>query len=255
MVEVIHNKNYVLTMEEFNYDIVYVIQNREFSVLKKLVSNCYNFREKIAIKIEAATTYEIECIGKRTQNAHKISELQQELEKLKSEMDAIKLEQKVVVKKLSNAIKKQEELKEEVNDAKLKRDSLTLEMIDLQQESEKRKEHKVAKWNAIKLACFYYKQYLDFSIHLTENEEHEQIKGSFFVCDADMKDKYFVYVTNYDSIWRVETIEPVLKKEHLREFKNIVDFSKQSEISDLTAFLCKLRDIFVKYYLNTENIK
>lgn len=239
-------------MEEFSLDIAYVMQSREFSVLQKLVSNCYNFREKIASKVEDATAYEIEYMDKKTQNANKILELQQEIENVKSEMDAVKLQQKVVMKKFSTAVKQQDKLKYEIDNEKLKRDNLTLEIVDLQQESEKRKEHKIAKWNAIKHACYYYKQHLDFSIHLIDNkeQEREQIKISFFIHNPDTKDKYFVCLTNYDNTYRVETIEPVLKKEYLRELKGIVDFSKQSEISDVTVFLCKLRYIFVKYYLN-----
>lgn len=50
----------------------------------------------------------------------------------------------------------------------------------------------------------------------------------------------------------VEQIQPILKIEHLNDFKGIIDFSKQSEISDVIAFLCKLRHIFVKHYLTTE---
>lgn len=45
-------------MEEFNIDIVHVLQNRDFSVLQKLVSHCYDFRAKIAAKIEDTTAYE-----------------------------------------------------------------------------------------------------------------------------------------------------------------------------------------------------
>lgn len=64
---------------------------------------------------------------------NKISELQQEIEYLKSEIDATKLQQKIVDKKNFNVVKQQEKLQEEVEDAKLKRDNISLEMIDLQQ--------------------------------------------------------------------------------------------------------------------------
>lgn len=46
----------------------------------------------------------------------------------------------------------------------------------------------------------------------------------------------------------MEQIQPTLKTEHLSDFEGIIDFSKQSEVSDVTALLCKLRETFVKYY-------
>ena len=45
-------------MEEFNVDIVHVLQNRDFSVLQKLIPYLYDFRAKIAAKVEDATAYE-----------------------------------------------------------------------------------------------------------------------------------------------------------------------------------------------------
>ena len=70
---------------------------------------------------------------KRTQSESKISELQQEIESLKTEIDATKLQQKIVDKKIANAIKQEEELEEEVNGAKLTRDNLTIEIVDLRE--------------------------------------------------------------------------------------------------------------------------
>ncbi|KOC69543.1 hypothetical protein WH47_05486 [Habropoda laboriosa] len=239
-------------MEEFDCDIAHILENRDFNVFGKLSSLCSNFRKKIAAKVENAIEYEIQCMQKRTQSANKISELQQEVENLKSEIDATKLQQKIVDKKIINAVKQQEKLKEEVHDAELKRDSLTLEMVDLQQESEKRKEHKILTWNAIKRVCQIYKQYLDFHIRLINNKEHEQIKISLFIKDTATRDKYFVVLVHSNNQWKVEEIQPMLKAEHLSNFKGIVDFSKESEISNINAFLCKLRHVFLKYYLNTE---
>ncbi|XP_076230985.1 uncharacterized protein LOC143177090 [Calliopsis andreniformis] len=239
-------------MEEFNCDIAQALQNRDFSVLQKLASYCCNFRGKVAAKVEEAAAYEIECIEKRTSNINKIAELQQEIENLKSEIDATKLNQKIIDKKILNAVKQQDKLKEEVEDAKLKRDNLSLEMVDLQQEYEKRKENKLKNNDALKRACLIYKQYLGIHIQLIDNTDNRQIRVSFFVNAGVKKETYFVDLCNSDSQWRVEQIQPVLKQEYLNDFKGIVDFSKNSEVLDVTVFLCKLRHIFIKYYLNTK---
>ncbi|XP_043257819.1 uncharacterized protein LOC122400425 [Colletes gigas] len=234
-------------MEEFCCDIVHALQNRDFDVLQKYY---YNIREKIDAKVEEAIAYEIECREKRTLRVNKILELQQEFENLKSEIDMTKLQQKVVDKKILNAIKQQEKLQEEIDEQKSKRDRLVIEMIDLQQEAAKRKENKISTWDAIKRASYIYKQYLDFHIQLLDRKECVRIKVSFFVTNANTENKYFVHLCNFDGQWKVEQIQPALNSENLNDFKGIVDLVKNSEISDVTAFLCKLRHIFSKYYLN-----
>lgn len=45
-------------MEELNVDIVHVLQTRDFSVLQKLIPYLYDFRAKIAAKVEDASAYE-----------------------------------------------------------------------------------------------------------------------------------------------------------------------------------------------------
>lgn len=73
----------------------------------------------------------LECIEKRTQNGNKISELQQEVESLKSEIDATDLQQKIVDKKIANIIEEQENLEEEVKKTKSRRNSLSIEIVEL----------------------------------------------------------------------------------------------------------------------------
>lgn len=43
------------------------------------------------------------------------------------------MQQKIIDKKITNAIKQQEKLEEEVNNAKVKRDSLSVEIVDLRE--------------------------------------------------------------------------------------------------------------------------
>jgi len=61
-----------------------------------------------------------------------MSELQQEIGTTKSDIDAVILQQKITDKKLSNMIKSQEDLKNELEKAKEQRETLSLEMVDLQ---------------------------------------------------------------------------------------------------------------------------
>lgn len=65
-------------------------------------------------------------------NTGKISELQQEIGTIKSDIDNIILQQKVTDKKISNAIKSQEDLKDQLENGKVQRETLSLEMVDLQ---------------------------------------------------------------------------------------------------------------------------
>lgn len=236
-------------MEELKCDVSCALQNGDFTILQTVMSQCYNLRAEIAAKIEEANAYEIECAEKKFLRARKISELQEEIEKLKAEIDAAKLEQKITDKKILNTVKQEEKLKQEVDSAISERDSLSLEIVDLQQESERRKEYKRARWSAFKRACYIYTKNLDLSIHLNKNtSEGEYVKITFF--PSISQDSYKTYLVRQNNKWRVEEIQPVLKKEYLSEFKGIVNFSKQTEIFDITAFLCCLRQIFTKYYLN-----
>ena len=142
-------------------------------------------------------------------------------------------------------------------------------------ETEQRRAHKKSTWDSIKRVCKIYKQYLDFHIHIFREEEKEQLKVSFFVNDFNAENEYFVRLLNCNNQWKgmqhpffynylplydtnlwiyflVEQIQPSLKEKHLADFERIIDFSKQSMVLDMTAFLCKLRNIFTKYYLNVE---
>lgn len=114
-------------------DISYVLQSGDFTVLQSLMSQCYNFRAKIAAKIEEANAYEVECAERKSIQARKISDLQEEIERLKAEIDVAKLEQKIIDKKIMNAVKQEEDLKLEVENAIAERDNLSLQIVDLQQ--------------------------------------------------------------------------------------------------------------------------
>ncbi|XP_078047148.1 uncharacterized protein LOC144475280 isoform X1 [Augochlora pura] len=192
------------------------------------------------------------CKEKRTMGMKKLTDLQQESDVLKSEIDAKKLQQKIVDKKISNVSKKLAILLKEVDSAKSQRDGLSLEIVDLQQEHEQRNEKKILLWNAIKRACHAYKNYLDFCIYFPDGKDYEHVQISFFTNNKNLIDEYFVHLSSSNNQWKVEKIQPLLKKEHYNDFKGIVDFSAESEIVDVTFFLYRLREIFVTYYLNTK---
>lgn len=53
------------------------------------------------------------------------------MESLKSEIDATDLQQKIVDKKIANITEEQENLEEEVNKTKSRRNSLSIEIVEL----------------------------------------------------------------------------------------------------------------------------
>lgn len=160
-----------------------------------------------------------------------MSELQQEIGTTKSDIDNIILQQKVTDKKISNAIKSQEDLKDQLENAKVQRETLSLEMVDLQLgmclvfldrklfsiallqlnllllrsdvlEIEERKRKKILQWDAIKRACNIYKVNLDIHINLQEEKDCQYVKISFFTHNEATKDKYFVQLSCSDNHWR-----------------------------------------------------
>lgn len=58
--------------------------------------------------------------------------MQQEIGTIKSDIDAVILQQKIIDKMISNTIKSQEDLKDDLEKAKVQRETLSLEMVDLQ---------------------------------------------------------------------------------------------------------------------------
>ncbi|XP_071645655.1 uncharacterized protein [Temnothorax longispinosus] len=228
-----------------------VFQNDDHTIVNKWISSCREFRLSVDARIEQALLREKDCSKKKSVNTGKISELQQEIGTTKSDIDAVILEQKVTDRKISNAIKLQENLKDELEKTKVQRETLSLEMVDLQLELEERKRKKILQWDAIKRACNIYKVNLDIHLSLQEEQDCERVKFSFFTHNEATKDKYFVQLSRSNNHWTVEQIEPRLKKEHLKELSTIKDFSDCSKVSDITLFLYQVRSVFLKYYIKT----
>lgn len=238
-----------MNIEELECDLSDALQNDDRSVLKKWIYLCREFRTWVAARIEEELLYEQECIRKRSANDRKISELQREIDKVKSDTEATLLEQKITDKKISNVIKSQERLKDELEKIKIQRDTLSLEMVDLELEMETRKRNKILQWDAIKRACHIYKANLKIHMSLQEEKDCEEVKVSFFTHSAATKNQYFVRLLCCDGHWKVEQIEPMLKREHYNNLPIVTDPSGNPKVSDITLLLCQVRSIFLKYYM------
>jgi len=228
-----------------------VCENDDHSVLHTLLSSCRKYQLCIDDKIGQGFLYEKGCSEKKSVNTGKMSALQQEMGTTQSDADAVILQQKITDKMVSNVTKSQEDLKDELEKSKEQKEALSLEMVDLQLEIEERKRRKILHWDAIKRACNIYKVNLDIHISLQEEKDCQNMKVSFFTHNEATKDKYFVQLSRSDNQWRIEQIEPRLKKEHLEELSIVKDSSEHSKVPNITLFLCQVRSIFLKHYMKT----
>ncbi|XP_015191710.1 PREDICTED: uncharacterized protein LOC107074625 [Polistes dominula] len=240
-----------MEIEKYDCDMVHVLQNGDFTILEKLSSFCSEFRKDIIQKFANATSSENEYAQTKKSYMVKISELKSQLDTLKSKMDDVMLKQKIVDKKITNTINQEETLEKDIAEIKTNRDALSLELVDLKQEVQERREKKCNEWNALKKATNIYKSILNFGIDIEHKEDYDEVKVSFFRNYEYAKDKYYVNLINEDKLWKVKEIHPTIKKEHLIDLKGTVDFDHdQSWVSNITAFLCLLRIVFLKYYMD-----
>ncbi|XP_070163038.1 uncharacterized protein [Polyergus mexicanus] len=232
-----------MALEEFKCDILDILENDDYrdSLLKKLETFFWNFRSNVIAKIEKRYLYEKDCSNKKFINATKISELQQKIDTAKSNIDANILQEKVIDKKILDVIKLQDNVKNELEEAKKQKDALSSEIMDLELEIEERKRKKLRQWDAIKRACNIYKENLDMHISLQEEKDCDYIKVAFFTHNDETKDKYFVQLSCSDNCWTVEHCKPKLKKEHFNELTIEQDSFGHSKVADVTLFLFEIR--------------
>ncbi|KYM92317.1 hypothetical protein ALC53_00772 [Atta colombica] len=242
-----------MAIEGLKCNVLDIFQSDIFqnNIKDEWISSCREFRLRVDARIEQKHLYEKDCSKKKFVYTDKISELQQEISTAKSDIDSVILQQKITDKKISNMIKLQEDVKDELEKAKARREALLLEMVDIQQEVEERKKKKISQWDAIKRACLKYKVHLDIHMNLQEDKNCQFIKISFFTNNEDAKNKYFVQLSYSDNHWTVEQIEPRIKKEHFNKLSIRKDSSEHSRISDITLFLYQVRSIFLKHYMKT----
>ena len=65
---------------------------------------------------------------------------------------------------------------------------------------EERKKEKKQDWDAIKRACFIYKDKLDIRLVLNTSDDIENVTIMFFV--KQHQDKYYVTLTHKDNVWK-----------------------------------------------------
>lgn len=239
-----------MSTEEYQCDMAYVLQNTDFTVLEKLSSFCYELEKRAAMKVESVTTSESEHTRMKGAKTNKILELEQQVKMLQLELDKLKLEQKIVSKKITNVGKQEEKLKNDIKDAETHRDSLSLELVDLKEAVQDRREKKQKTWSAIKRATAVYKSKLNFSINMEEREDYNHVEVSFFKNNPNLNGKYYVQLINEGTLWKVDKIHPVLREEHWTDLKGTIDSTTQSRIANITAFLALLRITFLRYYMH-----
>ncbi|KYN03152.1 PREDICTED: uncharacterized protein LOC108773683 [Cyphomyrmex costatus] len=238
-------------MDILQYNVLDIFQNDDHNIKDKWISSCREFRLRVDNKIEQRHLYEKECSKIKSVYTNNLSELQQEFNTTKSDVDSVILEQKITDKKILNVIKSQEDLKDELKKAKARKEDLVLEMVDLQHEVEERKKKKALQWNAIKRACNIYKVHLDIQISFQEDKDCQFINIFFFTNNEATKNKYFIQLSYSDNHWTILQVEPRIKKEHFNELSVIKVSSECLKVSDITLFLCQIRSIFLKHYMKT----
>lgn len=72
-----------------------------------------------------------DCDEKKSIKNEKVLELQQEIDTIQSDLDATMQQQKIIDKKINNVTKLQESLKDELDNFRMQRDDLSLEIVDL----------------------------------------------------------------------------------------------------------------------------
>ncbi|XP_058794504.1 uncharacterized protein LOC131666122 [Phymastichus coffea] len=236
--------------EDISYnDFESLLLNREdmHVYLKKLKDACNNFHTRFERSVLDSISKTSECAKQVEKSFETISHLLNERKELKNSLDKIKLEQKVVEKKTINMMKEIERTKAEIESIKEMREKLSLDIVDLQQESEKSREHMKRQWDAVKKACRVFKNILDIHIDLEIIDHVENVTVTFFWAENPTDKKFYVILTHQNDCWKVKKIEPELSVENKYQLNN-VQFSKQSEVANVTSLLCELRELFLKNY-------
>ncbi|XP_033225228.1 uncharacterized protein LOC117178097 [Belonocnema kinseyi] len=231
------------------YDIHDVLQNSENDdsvILHKLSLACSEFRSSISVAINNFFTREKEFVEKSKSNSETISQINNQIKNTEKELDAVLLNQKVTDREISHIIKQQENHQESVKHIREQRETISLEIVDLEHELEKRKKEKKLDWDAIKRACFIYKDKLDIRIKVDTVNDVEKVTVTFFV--KEYHDQFYVVLAREANSWKVEKIEPDLKAKHRNDLNTVIEFSNDFRVKNITSFLCRVRHIYLKHY-------
>ncbi|XP_046607314.1 uncharacterized protein LOC124298833 isoform X1 [Neodiprion virginianus] len=242
-------------MEELlNYDIESILLSRTndvFSHQQRVTAACEAFLNSVSSSIAKQRAEKNEYQEKVTKNAAIVADVSNQIQEIQNEFANIALRQKVVEKQISNILQKQEKVKQEIVEGRSQEENYSLQFVDLEKDAEEKKIKRQMKWDTIKRACSAYKLGLQFRIEISESSDVcDRIRIIFFELLKDVSPQYYVDLIRTADLWRVELIHPSLSLEHQEQLKCVVNFEKQQEISDITAFLCLLREIFKELHKN-----
>lgn len=66
------------------------------------------------------------------------------------------------------------------------------------------KKHRRDRWNAIKMACTYYKDNLDIHINVEQSKDCDKVKVTLFQGKNPERDNYYVILEKRTGNWRGE---------------------------------------------------
>ncbi|XP_015112222.1 uncharacterized protein LOC107037910 [Diachasma alloeum] len=233
---------------ECDVETLFSCPDEEKAYFKRLNTYLHDCRTKITHFLTEELNNYKGTWNKLEQNVELISQLSNETRNLETKLDSLLLDQKVLNKKIANAIAFEESLDDDISKEKARREALTLEMVDLQQELSKQKEAKKKEWNAIKMAIAVYKEKLNIHIDVQHQDDHDTLTVTLFLNTNPNKDNYYIVLQNSHGAWRVSNIQPPLKDKYLTEMK--LNLSRDYETLDIARFICQIRSTFLKYYVS-----
>lgn len=236
-------------MELYEIDIRNILEGQvdaEKALSEKLFLASSKINSFIAEKYERHFNLEKEFMKRNTDFKHIIPELNNQILNAEKNGDTKFFNQKRLDNEITKSVNCLDLLKARIEESKKERESLALQVLEKEKELEGKKEEMKADFDALKRACFIYKDKLNMRIRGEFEPNNEEIVVIFFYKKSN--DKYCVHLSRDDSIWRVNKIEPDLKDEHRKELNEIVTFSAEAKVNNITAFLCKMRKVFLKHY-------
>ncbi|XP_057324190.1 uncharacterized protein LOC130666882 [Microplitis mediator] len=236
-------------LEVKNIEDILMNRENEEAFFQRLSAFVVETKTKASNLIDTFTAKQTEVQNKIKVNKDTISQLHNANKELDHQIQNIILSQKVVSKKIQNNKQQIEQLREEIEHEKNKKEELTLEMVDLEAGHEKAKEQKIKEWNALKKAATVYKEKLNIHLDLKVLEDYDRIKITFFFDQNPSKEYYYVHLSNYNNaVWKVELIVPELDSDQLKSLN--IDLSKDYTIQDIINFIPKIRAMFIHQFFS-----
>ncbi|XP_046737301.1 uncharacterized protein LOC124406032 [Diprion similis] len=236
-------------MEELlEYDIESILLSRTKNVFphqQRVIAACETFLNSVSSSIKKQCAQKHDYQKKVAKNEAIIADVTNQIKEIQNEYANIALQQKVMEKQISNVLQKQEKVKQKIVEGRSQEEEYALEIVDLEKDAEENRMKKKMNWDAVRRACSAYKLGLQFRIEIIDSSEVcDRVRISFFKLLKDDSPQYYADLIRTADLWRVELIHPSLNLKHQERLKCVVNFEKQQEISDITAFLCLLREIF-----------